>query len=505
MKPDTALLLILFLVIGCTAAPQPSAPTLTVNPTSPPTNAPTTVPTAILPPVVTVTALPTVPPAAAHAFYRLRVVYETTSDWSTLELRTPENVLTMRLIETVGSPQNPETSVSRLTLNQPLEAVERGSQVGIMVDYALEADAAGKELKFLLRKGALNGSEVRVFLVLEDGLKLLKTVSHQVVVKNNPDYNPLYFSVGLQELSSAPLTFPHQTTAALPKLLWAFYYPWYSLSDWSGAMLADHPLSPYLSSDRAVMERHIQQAKEAGIDGFISSWWGPGSYTDQNLKTLLKIAHEKDFWVAIYFETLTDHGPRPESEIYTWLANVIASYRDHPAYLKVNGKPLIVVWASGEVPLGTWERIFTRLHKEGLDGVYLAMGYGLDNLTVFDGLHEYGVFNISNLDQVFKNTSRGVHNYGLLSEGEGAKIWAATVQPGYDERLIPGRTGLFQERENGAIYRSTFEAALQSSPDWIYITSWNEWWENTQIEPSELYGDLYLKITRQYVAQWKNP
>ncbi|MGB3905510.1 MAG: glycoside hydrolase family 99-like domain-containing protein [Anaerolineae bacterium] len=40
------------------------------------------------------------------------------------------------------------------------------------------------------------------------------------------------------------------------------------------------------------------------------------------------------------------------------------------------------------------------------------------------------------------------------------------------------------------------EAALHSDPDWIFITTWNEWWEHTYIEPSESYGDQYLEITR---------
>ncbi len=80
---------------------------------------------------------------------------------------------------------------------------------------------------------------------------------------------------------------------------------------------------------------------------------------------------------------------------------------------------------------------------------------------------------------------------------------AGKVQPGYDERLIPGRQGLFKEREGGAYYRATFEAALQSEPDWIFITSWNEWWEHTHIEPGERYGDLYLQITHEYVEKWK--
>src|SRR5207253_6081631 len=36
----------------------------------------------------------------------------------------------------------------------------------------------------------------------------------------------------------------------------------------------------------------------------------------------------------------------------------------------------------------------------------------------------------------------------------------------------------------------------------ITITSWNEWLEGSQIEPSKSYGDSFLQITRDMVAQF---
>jgi len=69
--------------------------------------------------------------------------------------------------------------------------------------------------------------------------------------------------------------------------------------------------------------------------------------------------------------------------------------------------------------------------------------------------------------------------------------------------LIPGREGLVQDRLDGAYYRRTWEAALASDPDWILITTWNEWWETTHIEPSQAFGALYLELTREYAARWK--
>ena len=42
-----------------------------------------------------------------------------------------------------------------------------------------------------------------------------------------------------------------------------------------------------------------------------------------------------------------------------------------------------------------------------------------------------------------------------------------------------------------------------SAPHWILITSFNEWHEGSEIEPSVEFGAPYLEITAEQVAAWK--
>ena len=87
----------------------------------------------------------------------------------------------------------------------------------------------------------------------------------------------------------------------------AYYYIWYNPSSWNRAK-KDFPLAGrYSSSDTAVMRQQIDEAKQAGIRGFIVSWKNSTSLEqplDQRLQALVRIADEKDFKLAIIYEGL---------------------------------------------------------------------------------------------------------------------------------------------------------------------------------------------------------
>ena len=169
--------------------------------------------------------------------------------------------------------------------------------------------------------------------------------------------------------------------------------------------------------------------------------------------------------------------------------------------MRLNGRPLVVVWVSFTVSLDVWRTIFANLRARGRDASYLALGFDAGPLEVFDGLHQYGTAaDLANSD---KRGGRAARYYPLLSNDPTPKIWAPSAEPGYDDRRIPGRKGVVVDRSNGDFYRQTLDAAAGSDPDWILITSWNEWWEHTYIEPSRLYGETYLEITREFANRWK--
>jgi uncharacterized protein (TIGR03437 family) len=101
----------------------------------------------------------------------------------------------------------------------------------------------------------------------------------------------------------------------------------------------------------------------------------------------------------------------------------------------------------------------------------------------------------------------GYATYSEFTAGGGSSVLVSndtplilTVYPGYDDRKIRV-PGLYTPREDGEYYRQSWEKALASDPDVVLITSWNEWPEATNIEPSVEFGYQYLELTLTYSLQ----
>ena len=281
--------------------------------------------------------------------------------------------------------------------------------------------------------------------------------------------------------------------------------------------MPDLPVLKYASRDPAIMTHHIQQAKGVGIDAFVVSWWGAGNQTDDNFKTMLNLARAANFQVAVDFE-LTSPFYRSKNDVVQSLKYLIGTYVNHPAYLNAvvtpnrsgdcgvlpsqvkncgNSKPVIFFWRQQMYTVDEWKAIRDQVDPEHRT-LWIDEGTDETYLRVFDGHHLYMIAWARNAFAELNKWPRRIRNFGP------DKIWVATVNPGADNRKVPTQPEkVVRDRENGDYYRETWRAAFSTYPDWIIITSWNEWPEGTMIEPSVTYGNLYLDITRQFAAQFK--
>ena len=268
----------------------------------------------------------------------------------------------------------------------------------------------------------------------------------------------------------------------------AYYYIWFDTQSWNRAK-TDYPLMGRYSSDDAdVMRQHIEWAKDAGIDGFIVSWKSTEKL-NRRLEQLVEIAEQENFKLAIIYESLDfERNPLPITQIDSDLGYFIKQYADHPVF-DLFEKPM-VIWS------GTWEfsaqDIASVVQDKREHILILASEKNVKGYQRVAGMVDGDAYYWSSVDP---DTHPGYREKLVaMSEAVHAEdgLWVAPVAPGFDARLVGGERVV--ERESGDTLQKQMNAALQSSPDAIGLISWNEFSENSHIEPSQDYGYRYLEF-----------
>ncbi len=258
-------------------------------------------------------------------------------------------------------------------------------------------------------------------------------------------------------------------------------------------------------SDRGVMGRHIDQAKSAGIDAFVVSWYGPrveNNQTETNLRALLDEAAARGFRIAVDVEVA---GPffGGAGDVQHALAALLSTHCQHPAYLRSDGKPVVFFWRQQRFNVGTWNAIRDAVDP-GRGSLWIEEGVDVSPLSVFDGHHLYSVTWNPQTDMGATARKFAQRTRAAAARLGAPKVYVATVMPGYDDRKTGRGNAFAVGRADGAYYARSWQAAIGSAPDWIIITSFNEWPEGTYIEPSQAYGTQYLDLTGQWSAAFKN-
>src|SRR5262245_7846859 len=280
----------------------------------------------------------------------------------------------------------------------------------------------------------------------------------------------------------------------------AFYYAWFDQNTWNSGQSSDLPAQPYNSSDPATIERHVNEARAAGIDALVQSWYGPqmeGNPTETNFRILLEISQAKGGKAAVDLEVsspfLSDKGA-----VINALSALLAGHAQHPAYLRYEGKPVIFFWRQGRFSVEEWQAIRDQVDP-GRNSFWIAEGTDLSYQAVFDGSPLYSIAWAASPAAEQAKWRERVRAYEAKNASD--RLWVATVMPGYDDTRLPRSNSFAVSRREGNYYRETWQGAIASRPDMIIITSFNEWPEGTHLEPSASYGNFYLELTRDLVTQ----
>lgn len=287
--------------------------------------------------------------------------------------------------------------------------------------------------------------------------------------------------------ASAAVAAPVGTAAAtIP--LFAYYYIWFDTDSWNRAKI-DYPLiGRYSSDDAAVMRQQIEQAKSVGIEGFIVSWKNTPT-DDRRLQLLMRVATQENFKLAMIYEGLDfKRNPLPVSEVAADFKLFSDVYAPNPVFFRLNGKPLTIwsgTWAYSHADVASVtspvrNRILVLSTEKSVAGFRR-----IADVTDGDAYYWSSVNPATDSGYAAKLTamSTAIHQDG--------KYWIAPFAPGFDARLVGGDSVV--GRNGGQTLRTEYAAAVQSSPDILGLISWNEYSENTYVEPSVNYGDFYLQ------------
>ena len=300
---------------------------------------------------------------------------------------------------------------------------------------------------------------------------------------------------------------------------------WYIQDDWSRHGLQGNvPLEGFYGSNNVTLcEQHNKWAKRAGIDAWVVSWWGRDRFSDDYFfEGMLRASN----FGQIQFSMLYEFGALVSADFANpqtlqGMIDDLVYFKTHffhlPNYYRVHGRPLVTLYLTRNYVNFKPEMVQQIQDAVGVEMFFVAdtpyFGHNVDPFTATNG--------IVNGKPVFEAyTSYNMFTHPRVRDGEPAtdymfreglpiyERWAAEVP--YFPQVLPmyhDFRGHPQLVGNAAQMRQQLEkfACLNKPmgdkyPNILYMTSWNEWWEGSQLEPDMAgkYGFIFIDELRRF-------
>jgi hypothetical protein len=275
--------------------------------------------------------------------------------------------------------------------------------------------------------------------------------------------------------------------------VYAYFYQWFSASSWDRAK-DDYPLAGrYSSDDATVIAKQVHEARNAGLDGFLTSWKDTPQL-DRRLDRLLRVSVRWHFDIGVVYEALDFYRrPLPVSTVEhdltllvdRWGTRLTSSFYDRP----------LIIWTGiDEYSRAEVQRVRDALGDQAL---LLASAKQVADYDRIADLVDGEAYYWSSADPTSSLTPRKLGELSADVHAHGG-IWMAPATCGYDGTTL-GHTRVVP-RDHGQTLLRSLDLAYASRPDGVAVISWNEWSENTYIEPGQRYGDEELTVLRRYIA-----
>ena len=315
------------------------------------------------------------------------------------------------------------------------------------------------------------------------------------------------------------------------QMIVAFYYPWYAKNQWNRHGTHGHYplLGNYSSDDTALAEQHIDWAVDrGGIDAWAVSWWNeksPGA--KRFVDGMLSAKNIDKIKFCMVYEAIGALPTRDFTNGTIALDKFISdmkyfreSYFSHSSYLRTNGRPVVYLYIT---------RSYLNFDPSMLKTIKTAVGENI--LFIADEPYykpqdapETAKHGVRNGVPVFEAyTSYNMYQFSRVHEGEKAvdymfrealpiynrwsreTVFFPHVLPKYHD-FREGHPQVVGDSEGLMTQLKTFACLPRPSwyskefPDLMFVTSFNEWWEGSSVEPDmkQEYGFMYLDTIKAF-------
>jgi len=280
-----------------------------------------------------------------------------------------------------------------------------------------------------------------------------------------------------------------------------------------------------------VMRQQIDLAKQYGVNGFCFHhyWFGGKRLMETPVQNFLKDKSlDIDFclcwanenwtrrWDGLENDVLISQKHSPEDDI-AFLDDIMPALKDE-RYIKVDGKPLLILYRASSLPDAkeTGKRWREHAIKNGLPGLYLVVvnafdvsspqPYDFDAIVEFPP-HQIGAKDITDsITPLNKNFTGRVYDYEELAlragkiDNDNFTCFKA-VMPSWDNEARKPTQGFSFYNAKPELYAKWLDSAIKTTMNrrpeerLVFVNAWNEWAEGAHLEPDRHNGYAYLHAT----------
>jgi glycosyltransferase involved in cell wall biosynthesis len=293
-------------------------------------------------------------------------------------------------------------------------------------------------------------------------------------------------------------------------------------------------LGYYNLLDRDVQQRQIELAKLYGVGGFCFYyyWFAGHRLLEQPIENYLKdTTLDHPFCLCWANENWSRRWDGKDSELLIAqkhsaeddlaFAADVARYMKDDRYIRVDGKPLLLVYRPSLLPsaLETSERWREWFRDQGLGEIYLAYTqsfevedprkYGFDAAIEFPP-NNSAPPNITSEVDASESFGGTVYDWSVfLKRSQNYKKTAyrlfRSVCPSWDNTARRKNGGTVFLNSNPKDYQAWLENAVKETcgqsgsvdERLVFVNAWNEWAEGAHLEPDAKYGYAWLDATRK--------